>query len=84
MPEGADWLWAVILLAEAGRQDQVALRLLGAIGAWGLLGHWWAQPFRSPIVKAAERGSGPSEFACLRLPLTIRPRCRFRCEIEQP
>jgi len=55
MPEISDWLWAVMLLAQADGQDQVALRLLGAIGAWDRNGHRWAEPFRLRYQPAVDR-----------------------------
>jgi hypothetical protein len=55
MPEDADWLWAVMLLAQAGGQDQIALRLLGAIGASDRRGDRWAEPLRRRYQPAADR-----------------------------
>jgi predicted ATPase len=55
MPEISDWLWAVMLLAQADGKDQVALRLLGAIGAWDRNGHRWAEPFRLRYQPAVDR-----------------------------
>ena len=55
MPEETSWLWAVMLLAQAEGQDQVALRLLGAIGAWDRRGARWAEPLRLRYQPAADR-----------------------------
>jgi hypothetical protein len=55
MPEDAHWLWAVMLLAQADGQDQVALRLLGAIGASDRRGDRWAEPLRRRYEPTADR-----------------------------
>ena len=55
MPEDAHWLWAVMLLAQADGQDQVALRLLGAIGASDRRGDRWAGPLRRRYQPTADR-----------------------------
>jgi predicted ATPase len=55
MPEDAGWLWAAMLLAQAGGQDHVALRLLGAIGASDRRGDRWAEPLRRRYQPAADR-----------------------------
>jgi hypothetical protein len=55
MPEDAHWLWAAMLLAQADGQDQIALRLLGAIGAWDRRGDRWAEPLRRRYQPAADR-----------------------------
>jgi predicted ATPase len=68
MPEEVTWLWAVMLLAQADGQDRVALRLLGAIGAWGRRGHRWAEPMRQRYQPAADQlleRTDPAQAAAL-------------------
>jgi hypothetical protein len=45
----------VMLLAQADGQDQVALRLLGAIGASDRRGDRWAEPLRRRYEPATDR-----------------------------
>jgi len=55
MQEEAGWLWAAMLLAEAYGQQQAALRLLGAIEAWGQRGVRFIEPLRRRYQPVADR-----------------------------
>ena len=55
MREEAGWLWVAMLLAEAHGQQDAALRLIGAIGAWDQRGVRFIEPLRRRYQPVADR-----------------------------